>query len=125
MQKMLPFFIVTINSHIFCVKLKICKAYEFKVAWLWSSRVRWPLVNYFGNSPGGSRTLGILVFAPNLSMISISLQTIADDCRSGIADRKRLQRVLFPYNHKRSQCKALSHISVLGDYENYGLWAIL
>ena len=45
--------------------------------------------------------------------------------RSRIADRKRSQRMLFPYNRKRSQRKVLSHVSVLGNYENYGLWAIL
>ena len=38
---------------------------------------------------------------------------IADDRGSWIADRKRSQR------------KVLSHYSVLGYYENYGLWAIL
>ena len=50
------------------------------------------------------------------------------DCKSGflIANDRGSQRVLFPYNRKRSQRKVLSpHISVLGDYENYGLWAIL
>ena len=60
-----------------------------------------------------------------LSLVSIWSQTIADDRGSRIADRKRSQRMLFPYNRKRSQRRVLSHISVLGNYENYGLWAIL
>ena len=47
-----------------------------------------------------------------------------DRKRSRIADR-RSQRMSFPYNRKRSQRKVLSHISVLRNYENYGLWAIL
>ena len=61
----------------------------------------------------------VLVLKPGFHMIT------NDRRRSRIADRRRSQRMLFPYNRKRSQRKVLSHTSVLGNYENYGLWAIL
>ena len=82
---------------------------------VWAKSVIWAVSSPAWFCPSGSAWFSHGHTLKRLRLVSIWLQTIADDRGSQIADRRRSQRELFPYNRRRSQAIAEPTVAYISD----------